>query len=70
MSTKKNIEENALLEVSDEELAKFSGGGLVSTLAPIVEPLLTPVLSTVDSIPIPNIVPGLAPTNPGTGGSQ
>ena len=47
MSTKKNVQENALLEVSDEELAQFSGGdGIVSSL-PVVGPTVD---STVGSI--------------------
>ena len=69
MSTQKNVEENAMLEVSDEELAQFSGGGLVGTVSALAGPLLAPVLSTVDSIPVPNVAPGLA-INPGVGGSQ
>jgi hypothetical protein len=51
MSTKKNfIEENALLDVSDEELAQFSGGALVGGLLdgtnqalPVLSPVTQPV---------------------------
>src|SRR2546429_6762247 len=53
MSTKKNLEENALLEVLDEELAQFSGGGLVDGVpvaGPLVGGLLQPVTAPVGQL--------------------
>jgi|GraSoiStandDraft_47_1057283.scaffolds.fasta_scaffold605385_1 hypothetical protein len=49
MFTKKNVQENALLDVSDEELAQYSGGGIVGSL-PVVGPLAGPVVAPVGDL--------------------
>jgi len=61
MSTKKNVQENALLEVSDEELAQYSGGGIMGSL-PVVGPVLDPVVQTV--LPGTEISAGVGVKNP------
>jgi len=72
MFTKKNVQENALLDVSDEELAQFSGGGLLDAV-PLVGPALgstlngTKVRAGLDlTTPIANAGLGVE-TNPGLG---
>jgi hypothetical protein len=50
MSTKKNlIEENTLLDVSDAELAEFSGGGLAGGLLDTVGQTVPPLQTLTDS---------------------
>ena len=79
MSTKKNVQENALLEVLDEELAQFSGGGILGDLpvvGSITGPLAAPVSGALNATkvqgglgietPVANAGLGIA-TNPGLG---
>ena len=64
MFTKKNLEENALLEVLDEELAQFSGGGILDGV-PVVGPLVGPVVGPVgDLLNGTQIKTGLEVTTP------